>query len=202
MKCLAIGKFAGCVLSILLISVGLQNTCYAFEDGTSQQTQEYVIGAEDVLEVSVWKNPDLSREVTVRPDGKISLPLIGDIQAAGRTAETLRKAILEMVKKYQENAVVSIIVKNINSYKIYVLGEVVKPGLYTLKAKTTLLQAIALAGGFTQFASKNRIVVVRESVADGKEKEKITVRFDDIVDPSKEWDMAMFLRSGDTIFVP
>ena len=146
--------------------------------------QEYMIGPEDVLEVSVWKNPDISRQVNVRPDGKISLPLIGDVQAAGQMAEMLRKAILERVKEYQENAVVSIIVKDINSYKIYVLGEVVKPGLYTLKAKTTLLQTIALAGGFTQFASKNRIVVVRENVADNNEKQKIIVRFDDIVDPS------------------
>lgn len=188
-----------CVLSLMASGLCFPAPCHSEGE---PQVKEYVIGPEDVLEVSVWKNPDLTREVNVRPDGKISLPLIGDVQAAGRTADELRKTILERVKEYQENAVVSIIVKTINSYKIYVLGEVMKPGLYTLKAKTTLLQAIALAGGFTQFASKNKIVVVRERVTDSNEKEKITVRFDDIVDPSKEWDMAMFLRSGDTIFVP
>lgn len=198
MKYLKVSDFVRYVLTALVIAVAFQSTAYAIEE---QQLQEYVIGAEDVLEVLVWKNADLSKQVNVRPDGMITLPLIGDVKAAGLTTEVLRKGIVERLKEYQENAVVSIIVRDINSYKIYVLGEVVRPGAYTLKAKTTLIQAIALAGGFTQFASKNNIVVLREKTGKGGKAENLTFSLKKIVRDGSP-DKNPVLMPGDTIFVP
>lgn len=168
---------------------------------TDSRTLEYLIGPEDILEISVWKNAELSKVVVVRPDGKISLPLIGDVLAAGYTPEQLRNAIVEKLKEYQETVVVSVIVQNVLSYNIFILGEVKKPGVYTMKRKTTLLQAIALSGGFNQFASKNKIMVIRESRDGGAGDEKIKVRFDDIIKKGRS-DMNLVLKPGDTIFVP
>lgn len=160
---------------------------------------EYMIGIEDVLEISVWKNPDLSKTVRVRPDGMISMPLIGDMKAAGLTPAQLRDQITERLKEYQETVVTSIIVQEVNSYRIFVLGEVLNPGTYTMMRKTSVLQAIALAGGFSQFAAKNRIILVRENLT---KPEKMSIRFDDIVDEDEKKDRNIILRPGDTIFVP
>ena len=165
------------------------------------RVSEYIIGPEDVLDISVWKNVELSKTVTVRPDGMISLPLIGDIKAAELTPDKLRNAIAAKLKEYQNEAVVSVILHETNSNKVFILGEVARPGTYILKRKTTFLQAIALAGGFTQFASKNKIVVVRQKADDGKE-EKMIISFDDIIDINSKSDKNILLRPGDTIFVP
>ncbi len=162
---------------------------------------KYLIGPEDVLEISVWKNADLSREVVVRPDGNITIPLIGDVMAAGRTPTQLRDAIVEKLKGYQENAVVSVIVIDVLSYNIFILGEVPAPGVYTLKKRTRLLQAIAMAGGFNQFASKNKILIIREKPGSPENQEKIKVRFSDIISKSKSG-VNLILRPGDTIYVP
>ena len=125
-------------------------------------SQDYSIGSEDAVEVQVWKNPDLSKTVTVRPDGKISLPLIGDVPAAGQTAAQLAEAVTEKLKTYyREPAQVTVIVTQINSYAIYLLGEVRLQGKYVVKSGTTILQAISLAGGLTQFASPNKITLRR-----------------------------------------
>lgn len=161
---------------------------------------DYIIGAEDVLEISVWKNAELSKVVTVRPDGKISMPLIGDVQAAGLTPNQLRDKIVGRLKEYQETAVASVIVQGVNSYRIFIVGEIRAPGTYVLKTRTSVLQAISLAGGFTQFASKNKIVLIRKK-SDGVGEEKIHIRFNDLVyDVSS--DKNLILKAGDTIFVP
>lgn len=165
-------------------------------------TQEYLIGPEDILEISIWKNPELSKVVTVRPDGMISLPLIGDVKAAGRSADQIRAAITEKLREYQQTVVVSVIVQGVNSYKVFILGEVFRPGLYLLKERMTLLQAIVLAGGFTPVASKNKIVVIRRRVDGNPGEEKILIRFDDIVDANQRSDKNLTLRAGDTIYVP
>lgn len=159
---------------------------------------DYVIGIEDLLEISVWKNPDLSKSVLVRPDGMISLPLIGDMRAAGLTPHQLRDAINERLKEYQETVVTSVIVQEVRSYRIFVLGEVLNPGTYNLSRKTTVLQAIAMAGGMSQFAS-NSIILVRESR--GGEVEKTRIRFSEIIDEDAKKDKNIVLRPGDTIFV-
>lgn len=173
-------------------------------DGTEKSslivTPDYIIGPEDVLEITVWKNADLSKQVQVRPDGRISLPLIGDVSAVGKTATQLTQEISTRLKSYMENPTVSIVVREVNSYQIYVLGEVTKPGKYPLKSKTTLLQAITIASGFTQVAARNKIVIFRF----GKEGEgltKIKASYDDIVlrDGS---DQNIELKPGDQIVVP
>jgi polysaccharide export outer membrane protein len=159
---------------------------------------DYLIGPEDVVEVMVWKNPDLSRVVTVRPDGKISLPLIGDVQAAGRTAPQLTAGITEQLKPYyKEPPQVSIIVQQVNSYAIYFLGQVAAPGKYVVKTGTTFLQAVALAGGFTEFASTNKIVL-RRRVNGGKEA-AIGIRYKDVISGKQK---NIVLKPGDTIIVP
>ncbi len=159
----------------------------------------YRIGPEDELEILVWKNPNLSRKVTVRPDGMISLPLIGDVPASGYTTSQLRDIIAVKLQKYQQSVDVTVMVTAINSYKVFIFGEVAKPGMYKLHRKTSLIQAIALAGGFSQFASRNNIILVRE---EGTGSKRITVRFDDIVYKNKYADKNLILKPGDTIFVP
>lgn len=161
---------------------------------------DYLIGSEDVLEISVWKNTDLSKVVIVRPDGKISLPLIGDVQATGLTPAQLHDEIVAKLKEYQETATVSVIVQNVNSYKAFIIGEVKTPGIYILKTKTTILQALSMAGGFTQFASKNKIMLIRQRNPGGDE--KIPVRFDDLINADEKVNKNLVLRAGDTIFVP
>src|SRR5690348_117320 len=163
-------------------------------------TPEYFIGPEDVLNITVWRNVDLSREVTVRPDGRISLPLIGDIIAVGRTPAQLSEDISSKLKEYKENPQVSIVIKEVNSYAIYVLGEVAKPGKYPLRSKTTLLQGITIASGFTPTAARNKIVVFRFA-KDGQGQIKIKASYDDIVlrDGSNQ---NIELKPGDQIVVP
>lgn len=159
---------------------------------------DYVIGAEDILDISVWKNSDLSRVVVVRPDGMISLPLVGDIKASGLSPEQLKSAVEKKLREYSETAVVSVIVQAVNSYKVFVLGEVRTPGVQVYKANATVLQAISLAGGFSQFSSKNKIIVIRKR-ADGSD-EKLVFRFNDLVSPN-DGTANPILKPGDTIFV-
>lgn len=162
------------------------------------QSPDYVIGIEDVIEISVWKNPDLSKTVMVRPDGMISLPLVGDLKAAGQTPAQLRDALNEVLKEYQETVVTSVIVQEVNSYRIFILGEVMSPGTYTMTRRMSVIQAIALAGGFNPFASR-KIVLVREN--GNSMAEKIEISFDDIIDTDARRDKNLILKPGDTVFV-
>jgi polysaccharide export outer membrane protein len=165
--------------------------------------QEFLLGPEDVLEITVWKNQDLSRTTAIRPDGLISLPIIGDVQAAGLTANTLATQIAERLKQFVANPAVSVSVKEINSYSIFVLGEVTKPGKYQLKSFTTVLQAISMAGGFTEFAKKSKLHVVRNQPNGDRRLHEIyiPVRYSDLV--AGQGTPANFvLKSGDTVVVP
>jgi polysaccharide export outer membrane protein len=162
--------------------------------------EAYLLGPTDVLEVLVWKNDSLSRTVTVRPDGYISLPLIGDVKAAGLSTLQLRDQITEKVSPYyKEVPEVSVIVQHANSSIVYILGEVRQPGSFPLKTGTTLLQGIALAGGFTPFASTNKILLIRDINGDGK-KSTAQVQYKDLI--PGHLDSTIMLRPGDTIFVP
>lgn len=172
----------------------------ALEKNSLIVTQEYYIGPEDVLEVIVWRNADLSKVVTVRPDGRISLPLIGDIEATGLTPGQLTTNIVAKLKQFKETPTVSVILQQVNSYGIYVLGEVTKPGRYFLKSKTTLLQAITNAGGFTQTAARNKIVIFRWASGQGGEL-KLKASYDDIVLRDNA-NQNVILKPGDTIVVP
>jgi polysaccharide export outer membrane protein len=171
--------------------------------GMSAPPTEFLIGPEDVLIVNVWRNQDLSKEVTVRPDGKISLPLIGDITAMGLTAQELARQIADRLAEYMSTPTVSVEVKEINSYHIFVVGEVVHPGKFPLKSFATVLQGISYAGGFTQFASRNNVHVLR-MVRNGKGESKqvmIHVPYQDIVQ-GKNLEANFILKAGDIIVVP
>ncbi len=164
---------------------------------------EFLLGPEDVLVVTVWKNQDLSREVVIRPDGMISMPLIGDVPAANLTANHLAKRIAERLTEYMASPIVSVQLKEVNSYFIYVLGEVQKPGKYPLKSYANVMQGISLGGGFTPFAKKNKIKVLR-STTDGssdKPQIEIPVQYDEILQGHAAVGN-FYLKSGDVIVVP
>ena len=163
-------------------------------------SSEYIIGAEDVLEITVWRNADLSKVVQVRPDGRVSMPIIRDIVAVGKTPSQLAEEMTNKLKEYVQNPVVAISLKEVNSSNIFVLGEVAHPGKFPLKSKTTLLQGITVAGGFTPIAARNQIVIFRftESAPGMK---RLTASYDEIVLRSSI-NENFELKSGDTVVVP
>ena len=170
------------------------------------EPSDFLLGPEDVLKVTVWKSPDLSSEVTIRPDGTITLPLIGDVPAAGLAANVLAKHIGERLTEYMSSPIVTVQVKEVNSYFIYVMGEVVKPGKYPLKSYANVMQGISLAGGFAPFANKNKIKVLRNvnTGSEGHEEKhqiQIPVRYDDILKGTAVPGNFVLL-SGDVIVVP
>jgi len=195
-KCVA----AVCFCLVMVFSGGV-----SAQDKTAQtwsaksQGAEYRIGAGDLLEISTWKEPDLSRkDVLVRVDGKLSFPLLGDIPAAGMTPVELTETIQKGLKNYVSNPVVTVTVVNPSSQRIYILGEVLKTGEYPLIKSLTVLQAFALAGGFTQWASKDEIILLRGEPG----KEKIyKINYKDIV-KGKGSENNLMLLANDTIVVP
>jgi len=166
-------------------------------------SKEFLLGPEDVLEVTVWRNQDLSRSVVVRPDGKISLPLVGDVQASGLSASQVAEKIAARLTEFKENPNVSVSVREVNSYFVYVLGEVQRPGKYPVKSYATVLQGVSLAGGFTNFAAKNRMAVLRTVTKSSGDQHqiRIPVPYDELVSGRGEIEN-FILKSGDTIVVP
>jgi len=159
---------------------------------------DYVIGPEDILQVSIWKNEAMSRTLPVRPDGKISLPLLHDITAAGLTPLQLRDKIAAALAEFMPNPEVSVTVMQVNSYRVSVLGEVQKPGVLQLKAPTTVLEALALAGGFRDFASPSKIVIFRKD--EGGQTQRLRFNYNRADGAGGEENVA--LRSGDVVVVP
>ncbi len=158
----------------------------------------YVIGAQDVLDVSVWKEPDFTRTVPVRPDGKISLPLLNDVQAAGLTPSQLAAEVTKSLNKFVTSPQVTVIVTQINSQRIYLLGEVVRPGAFTMLPGMTILQALSNAGGLSQFATPKKIYVLRDE--NGKQ-QKLFFNYKDVIS-GKRTEQNVKLKPGDTIVVP
>ncbi|HVB34935.1 MAG TPA: polysaccharide biosynthesis/export family protein [Patescibacteria group bacterium] len=165
---------------------------------TAGADPRYVIGPQDVLDINVWEEPAISRTVPVRPDGKISLPLLDDIQAAGLTPDQLGKVITADLRKYVENPQVTVIVTAINSQRISILGEVNRPGTFQMLPKMTVLQALSDAGGFTPFAKLKNIYVLR--MVNGKQ-EKFPFNYKDILKGNNPREN-LTLKTGDTIVVP
>jgi polysaccharide biosynthesis/export protein len=158
----------------------------------------YEIGAEDVLEISVWREKDLQREVTVRPDGWLTFPLIGNVQAAGKTPQQLEADIKKRLTKYIPDPVVSVTVKKVQGLKIFVMGKVGKPGEYMIGRYVNVLQALTLAGGLTPFADEDDIRIVRRQ--NGKE---TVIQFDySQVKKGQRLEQNIQLKSGDVIVVP
>jgi polysaccharide export outer membrane protein len=158
----------------------------------------YLIGPEDVLDISVWKEPDVSRVVPVRPDGRISLPLINDVQAAGLSPQQLAASVSEKLKKYLNGPQVTVIVTAINSQRVFVVGEVLRAGAFPMLPGMTVLQALSSAGGFTTFADVKKIHVVR--LRNGKQIE-IPFNYRDVLKGDNA-EQNIKLEAGDTIVVP
>jgi polysaccharide export outer membrane protein len=167
------------------------------EDASTTAPVGYRIGPEDVIEVTLWKNEAVSRTVPVRPDGALSLPLINDVQAAGLTPMQLRQVITERMTAFLSAPEVSVIVREVHSAKVSVLGAVARPGRYDLRGPSTALEMIALAGGLSPFASASQIVILRPR---GDQRERIPVDGDQAI--SDQHHQTVLLQSGDLVFVP
>lgn len=157
---------------------------------------QYRLGSDDVIEVFVWKEPELTTTVAVRPDGRISLPLAGELEARGKTANELQQEITAKLSQYVVKPVVNVMVKQVNSLKISVLGEVRKPDVYRIKSRVTVLDAIAMAGGFTDLARPNKVIVLRNSLA-GPQRIKINVK--ELV--ANDHGAPFYLETLDTVYV-
>jgi polysaccharide biosynthesis/export protein len=198
------------VLGLLLLS-GCAHRATARVDNSDQP---YRIGREDILDVAVWRDADLSRTLPVRPDGFISLPMVGEVRAEGRTPNELAEELREALKPYVQEPRVTVIVREVNSSRVFITGEVTHPGAYPLRGRVSILQAIALAGGFTDFADRDAIVVLRRSGAKASaaqgsgtggsgttEGDYISVSYSELVEEPEKYE-PLILRPGDTIIVP
>jgi polysaccharide export outer membrane protein len=197
-RTLAIAQAAAVTILLILLA----SSAAAQDDVTRAEgdaPDAYVIGIGDVLEISVWKNPDLSVTVPVRPDGRISVPLLGDVQAAGMTPLALKQTLTQGLKEYVTAPGVSVVVKEIHSRRIFVTGEVAHPGAFDLQPNTKLMQALALAGGTTPY-SRGRVVLLRDS-RDGKADQRFEYKLDAIISGKRPQDNVLLLP-GDTLFFP
>jgi polysaccharide export outer membrane protein len=158
----------------------------------------YLLGPEDILKVAVWKDEQLTQEAVVRPDGMISFPLIGEVQASGRTVEDVRSEIALRLTKYLPNPNVTVTVLKVLSYRIYVLGRVNKPGEYQAGHHTDVLQALSMAGGLTAYASENNIKIIRRS---GTEELVFPFRYGD-AKKGQDLHQNILLQRGDVVMVP
>jgi len=206
MKRSALWLFVGCALAAFstfaVPGTAAQSAPQPCAPGPAQpgrngvtSVEAYRIGPEDMLLVSVWKNEAMTKQVPVRPDGMISLPLLNDVQAAGLTAFELRNILAQKLAAYMPNPEVSVIVLDVRSFKVSVMGEVARPGRFELKSAATVVDVIAMAGGFTQFASRSKIVVIR---TEGNATSKIPFNYNKLAGEQENF----HLRNGDVVLVP
>jgi polysaccharide biosynthesis/export protein len=181
------------VLALLFMGVG-----YACAAGSMPSSEGYRLQPGDVLQVGVWKETDLQSEIVIRPDGGISFPLAGDMQAAGHTTDELRAELETRVRKLVPDAVVTVEVKAPNGNRVYVIGKVNKPGDFALNRPIDVMQAISLAGGVTPFASTNRIRVLHR---EGARQVAVRFRYSDVA-RGRHLEQNILLQSGDTVIVP
>jgi polysaccharide export outer membrane protein len=200
---LRIGTDAGGIMNhclrigVVLTGLAVAGCAHETTPPPAAPLAEYVIGREDVIAVEVWKDPTLSAKVPVRPDGKISLPMIGEIRAEGRTARALKEEITQRLSPMVEQPVVSVMVSEVNAAKFYVLGEVVHPGAFPVRGPVSVIQALALAGGPTEFASQRSVVVIRRDQEGKEHRYKVDAK-DVLAGKAK----ALVLAPGDTVYVP
>lgn len=184
------------LLGVLLVA-GCASSKGSQRADARPEAGEYRIGREDVLEVVVWHEPELTRVVPVRPDGRISLPLAGEMEAAGKTPAELQAGLTKALSPYIQDAAVAVLVREINGTRVFVLGEVARPGGFPLRGPMSVVQAIALAGGRTEFGGDD-VVWLRQKT-DGTT-DRISLSFDDLV--KGEAAGALWLRGGDVLYVP
>jgi polysaccharide biosynthesis/export protein len=159
----------------------------------------YVIAPGDALQLFVWREPELTRDVTVRLDGKITVPLVGEVQAAGRTPEQLGNEIAAGLKRFLAAPQVTLSVKEANASRFFIIGRVARPGVFPLAGRTTLLQALALAGGLAEFAKGDRIIIIRE---DQGAESTVVINYKKLEAGTEIAQNNVALRPGDTILVP
>lgn len=169
------------------------------EPAGNTSNADYVIGSDDVLSINVWKETEISRDVQVRPDGKVSLPLVGELQAAGLHPADLQKQIADKLQSYISNPEVTVIVQAVKSKKFNVVGEVNRPGEYMLTTSMTVLDAIALCGGFRDFAKQSKIYVLRGG--SNSAKTRIPFNYKRVI-KGKDVAENVQLQPGDTVVVP
>jgi polysaccharide export outer membrane protein len=187
-------------LVLLLLTASFSGALWAQIGRGPAPGGDYEIGPEDLLEISVWKEKDLQKEVLVRPDGWLSFPLVGDIQAARKTAKQVEEEIRERLRRYIPDPVVSVSVKKIAGYKIFVIGKVNKQGEYVVGRYVDVVQALSLAGGLTPFADESGIRIIRKPPDGGQE---TVYRFDySDVKRGRALDQNILLKSGDVVIVP
>ncbi len=165
---------------------------HAIKDDQVQHISEFRMSREDVIEISVWKEPDLSRTVPIRPDGKITLPLVGEVQAEGLRPQELEQKVARALAPFVRDPRVTVIVHDVNGAKVYVTGMVGHPGAFPLRNSMSVLQALAMAGGLAEFADRDQIRVLR---ADGR-------HFDVAYDSLVSGESKVTLGPGDTVVVP
>lgn len=189
---------AGCLVTLVAAACG-RTVLPPPPEPEGGEKAPYVIGPSDVLSVTVWRNPEISvPQVPVRPDGRISVPLANDLQAAGLTTEQLKQALTEKLAEYVTAPEVTVVVLQINSRKVYVLGEVLRPGPVPLTQDTRVLDALSYAGGFNTFAARNKVKVIRRNPDGGVTEYRFS--YDDFVTGSTD-EGNMLLENGDTIVV-
>ena len=194
-----IGKIQSNLLFFLALFVLVSNAIFFVSPAMAQSgSSPYLIGPEDILNIYIWKEPDLTQDVTVMPDGKISFPLVGEIQAEGRTVMELKQAVTEKLQDYVTAPEVAVVVREIRSQRIYTLGKLNSPGPYSLAPGMTVMQALSTAGGFAEWADEKNILVIRRE--GGKE---IQHRFNYKQYISGEnLKQNILLKPNDTIVVP
>jgi polysaccharide export outer membrane protein len=185
------------VPAVLLAALMLRPIPGYCQSEPSPEIDEFVLGIEDKLSISVWKEPDLIKSVSIRPDGKITFPLVGDVQAAGRTPRQLTADLSKLLGRFIKEPVVTVVVEEINNFKVFVLGEVSLQGALNLRRRTRLLEAIALSGGMSKFADKSNLLLLR--FEDGKET-RTRIDYRKVVSGEKP-ELNVYLKPGDTIIV-
>src|SRR5437899_2432281 len=175
-----------------LVVLSLGAALLSAPETVSAQPSDYLIGPEDMLDIAVWNNTAISRTVPVRPDGKISLPLLNDVQAAGLTPMQLRDALMKKLAEYVPTPEVSVIVKEVHSFKVSVIGEVKRPGRHELKSRATVLDALAMAEGLGEFAARGRIFILRR---EGNTVKRIPFNYNKVV--SEDGVENILLQPGD-----
>jgi polysaccharide export outer membrane protein len=184
---------------MLVATSGCGTSGYDYTKEPDPRKREFVLGASDQVKITVWKNPELSSDARVRPDGTITMPLIGDIQASGRTPSELQKEITTKLASYvREGAVVSVAVSEVNSYRFTVGGNVEHGGIFTAKYYVTVAEAVAMAGGLNKFANPHKLVIVRN---DGSGVRRIPIDYERIAS-GEHPEENLPLMAGDSLFVP
>ena len=188
----------GCIWMCWTAALAAQPAAQAAAQSDTGAVARYDVQPSDVLQISVWREPELSQQVLVRPDGAFSFPLAGDVSAIGKTVEELRRELVERLARYIPDLVVTVTVLEINGNKIYVIGQVNTPGEFIVNPRVDVMQALSLAGGTTAFASPSEIFVLRR---DNGQQRRLPFNFDAVL-RGRDLEQNILLRTGDVVVVP